>query len=418
MAILLRTHYELARDSIRKNRTRSFLTCLGIAIGVASIILILSLMGSIKNLVSNQVKTAGSSLMLVRPSAEKNTVDSIVEQLTSSNQYLKSNLSLKDVSTISNLDGVAAAAPIAKGAATLTAKRVNDEGGTYTVEVGSAPVIATNRDFAKIQNLPISSGSFLGDKAGKNTAVIGRSLSLSLFGTTEPVSKTFMMLGQRFIVVGALPEADDPINFNNVDFDNSVFVDAGYLESIHENLQIQQINIKAKNTDKMQELSEKVHEEITSNHAGDTNFTILYGDEITHPASGLFMIVSGILTLVASISLIVGGIGIMNIMLVSVSERTHEIGIRKSVGATSGNILLQFLIESLILSGIGGLFGLIVGYVLAFLISIVTPFAPYIDFGILGITLGTSLTIGLVFGIYPALKAAKKNPIESLRRMR
>ena len=418
MAILIRTHYELARDSIRKNRTRSFLTCLGIAIGVASIILILSLMGSIKNLVSQQVKTAGSSLMLVRPSAEKNTVDSIVEQLTSSNQYLKSNLNLKDVSTISSLDEVVAAAPIAKGAATLTAKRVNDEGGTYTVEVGSAPVIATNRDFAKIQNLPISSGSFLGDKAGKNTAVIGRSLSLSLFGTTEPVSKTFTMLGQRFIVVGALPEADDPINFNNVDFDNSVFVDASYLESIHENLQIQQINIKAKNTDKMQELSEKIHEEITANHAGDTNFTVLYGDEITHPASGLFMIVSGILTLVASISLVVGGIGIMNIMLVSVSERTHEIGIRKSVGATSGNILLQFLIESLILSGVGGLFGLIVGYVLAFLISIVTPFAPYIDLQILEITLGTSLTIGLVFGIYPALKAAKKNPIDSLRRVR
>ena len=124
------------------------------------------------------------------------------------------------------------------------------------------------------------------------------------------------------------------------------------------------------------------------------------------------------LTLVAAISLVVGGIGVMNIMLVSVAERTHEIGIRKAVGASGRNILMQFLFEALILSILGGIFGLILGYVLAFLISIITPFAPYISLEIILLTFLTTIVIGIVFGIYPALKAASKDPIDSLKHYR
>ena len=121
------------------------------------------------------------------------------------------------------------------------------------------------------------------------------------------------------------------------------------------------------------------------------------------------------LTLVASISLIVGGVGIMNIMLVSVSERTREIGIRKAVGASSGNILLQFLFESIILSFIGGIMGIALSYATAFAISLITPFAPHISWSILGITCLTSLIVGVIFGVYPAAKAATKDPITSLK---
>ena len=134
-----------------------------------------------------------------------------------------------------------------------------------------------------------------------------------------------------------------------------------------------------------------------------------------HPAGSLLSIVSGMLTLVASISLVVGGIGIMNIMLVSVSERTREIGIRKSVGASSGNILLQFLFESIILSITGGIFGFVLGYIGAFVISLMTPFAPHISWQIVGITSAVSFTVGILFGIYPAIKAANKDPITSLK---
>lgn len=124
------------------------------------------------------------------------------------------------------------------------------------------------------------------------------------------------------------------------------------------------------------------------------------------------------LALVAGISLVVGGIGVMNIMLVSVAERTHEIGIRKAVGASSYNILMQFMFEALILSIFGGFLGIILGYIFAFLISIITPFTPYISPEIILVVFATTVIIGIIFGIYPALKAAHKNPIESLKHYR
>lgn len=415
MSLLIPTHYRLAYDSIAKNRTRSFLTCLGISIGVAAIILILSLMGSVNRLISNQVKNVGADLLVVRPSTAKTSnLDNLINELTSTNQYMKSNLNLKDVDVIRNLDGVSAVAPIARASANLSTERQNDDGSNYTHVVESASLVATTSELPSIQGLTLHSGTFFSNTNSDLTpAVIGKGLSLSLFSSSAPISKTFTHLGQRFIVVGLLAETEDSINFSSIDFENSVLVPIDRLED--DSLQIQQINVRAKTSGQLAELSTEISNELTRNKSGDTNFSVLYGDQITHPAGGLFQVVSGMLALVAGVSLIVGGIGVMNIMLVSVAERTREIGIRKAVGAASSHILCQFLFESLILSSLGGLFGLILGYILAFLISIVSPFAPYIDLNILGITLLTSVSIGLIFGIYPAAKAAHKNPIDSLR---
>ena len=157
---------------------------------------------------------------------------------------------------------------------------------------------------------------------------------------------------------------------------------------------------------------------VKAKKSGDTNFTVAYGDNISHPASSLLNIISGMLSRVAGISLVVGGIGVMNIMLVSVAERAHEIGIRKAVGASSTNILMQFMFEALILSVLGGILGIILGYVLAIFASSITPFAPYVSWQIIAITFLTALVVGVIFGIYPALKAASKNPIDSLKHYR
>ena len=407
MALLLRTHYALAKSSLKRNRSRSFLTCLGISIGIASIILILSLMGSVSSLISKQVSGIGANLIVIRPTSTRSTVDSIVTELTTSTQYLKSNLTLKDVKTIQDIDGVAAVSPLAVS--------VNSLKGETESSVPSATIVGTNPDFLKIQNLNLKNGTFLREDAETPTAVIGTKLANTLFGTAEPISKTLTLLGQRFIIVGVLAETDDPINFNNIDLDDSLFVSASALNKIDNSLQIQQINIKTENTDSLEETATTIKESLIAAKSGDTNFTVLKGDEITHPAGSLFSIVSGILTVVAGISLVVGGIGVMNIMLVSVAERTHEIGIRKAIGASTGNILLQFLIEALILSLLGGIMGLVLGYGLAFLLCLITPFNPFISWQILAITLGVSLVTGLVFGMYPALKAAHKNPIYSLK---
>ena len=409
MALLLRTHYSLARESIRKNRTRSFLTCLGIGIGVASIIMIMSLMGSINNMISSQVKSMGSDLIVVRPTKHVDTIDSLVEGLTNSNSYMTSSLTLKDAKVISGLNNVQASAPIAAGIATLSSEERT---------VKSANVIGSNIDLMRVQNLQLKDGVFLPDRV-ENSAIVGRNLSLALFGTTtEAIGQTFTLFDQKFIVVGLLEEMKDPINFSNVDFDNSMIVNAEYLAKIGGNFQVQQINVKAVNTNVVGELSEEMNELLFAEKSGNLNYEILYGDNISHPAGSLFTLVSGMLTVVAGVSLVVGGIGVMNILLVSVGERTREIGIRKAVGASWFNILMQFMFEALILSLSGGMLGMILGYAVAFLVSIITPFSPYIDVPIVLVTLATSLTIGLIFGIYPAVKAARKNPIDSLRYYR
>ena len=409
MAVLLKTHYRLAKESIRRNRTRSFLTCLGIAVGVASIILIMSLMGSINNVISAQVKSMGADLIVIRPAQHVDAVESVIDGLTASNRYMTSNLTLQDADVIAALDGVSGVAPIAGGVATLK---------TDERTIPTANVIGTSAELARVQNLKLNSGIFLSDKVG-NSAVIGKNLSLRLFGTgTEAVGKTFAMGEEKFIVVGLLEEMEDPINFNNVDFDNSVFVHADYLRRLGMNYQVQQINARAENTSVLPKLSEEISDLLLSAKNGDKNYEVSYGDQISHPAGSMFAVVSSMLTVVAGVSLVVGGIGVMNILLVSVSERTREIGIRKAVGASSMNILMQFMIEAMIMSIGGGILGLIIGYAVAFLISVVTPFAPFISWQILGVSVGTSVVIGILFGMYPAIKAARKNPIESLRYYR
>ena len=410
MAILLKTHYKLAKTAIKENRTRSFLTCLGIAIGVASIILILSLMGSISNLVKNEINEIGSDLIVVRPSSTKDAVTSIVKELTSANTFQKSNLTVSDATAISKLEGVVAAAPISVSVNTVTSEK-----NTFP----SVPILGTNSDFIKIEPLALKYGSFMTENNENHPVVLGSTLSLSIFNTiNNTVGKTVTIMGEKFMVVGVLNEVEKSINFDNVDFDNALIMDINTLDKITGSTQIQQINIKAENTDSLAKISEDIKTTLVAQKHGDENFTVAYGDEITHPASSLFAIISGMLTVVAAISLVVGGVGVMNIMLVSVAERTHEIGIRKAVGASSRNILMQFLFEALILSILGGIFGIVLGYILAFLLSIITPFVPHTSFDIILITMATTLAVGILFGIYPAIKAASKNPIESLKHYR
>ena len=410
MSLLLKTHFKLAKTAIKENRTRSLLTCLGISIGVASIILILSLMGSISNLVKNEISEIGSDLIVVRPSTNKDTMSSVIEELTSSNSFLKSNLTVSDVKTISELEDVTAVAPIS-----VSVNTVSSEKNTFS----SVSILGTNSDFITIEPFALKYGSFMKKETGEKTVVLGSTLSLALFNTiNSTVGKTITIMGEKFMVIGVLDEIDKSINFDNIDFDNALIMDIEALDKVTGTTQIQQINVKAKNTDSLKKVSEEIETALKNQKLGDENFTVLYGDEITHPASSLFTIISGMLTVVAAISLIVGGVGVMNIMLVSVAERTHEIGIRKAVGASSRNILIQFIFESLILCLLGGVFGIVLGFIFAFFISIITPFAPYISLASIFITFLTTFAIGIAFGIYPALKAASKNPIESLRHFR
>ena len=409
MSLLLSTHFQLAIESLRKNRGRTFLSALGIAIGVSSIVLILSLTGGINRLVSTASDKNNANLILVRPSNGKDIAENIISELTSSNQYSKSDLTLEDVDTIKAIKGVETATPLAISTANI---RIGDK-TTQPISI-----LATSTNFAKSSGLNLKNGQFLESSLQDNVAVVGYKAAMSIFGTTDALTKTFTYNGQHFMIVGVLEEIDDPINYNNIDLDNSIIININYASTFESSIQIQQINVRTSNSDAIAEVSEKITSELGKAKNGSNSFTLISGNNNLQPTGSLLSIISGMLTVIASISLIVGGVGIMNIMLVSVSERTREIGIRKAVGASAGNILLQFLFESIILSILGGIFGFALGYIFAFLISLVTPFAPYISWEILGITGGVTLIIGILFGVYPAAKAALKDPITSLKYYR
>ena len=406
MGLLLRTHLSIALDSLHRNRARTFLSALGIAIGVASIVLIMSLTGGIGSLISASSDKNNANLILVRPSTGKELAENLIDELTANNQYAKSSLTLDDTTSIAKLGNIEAVSPIASNISAVT---IGDK--SYQ----SINVVATNADLIKTAKLALKNGQFFEESGThNNAAVIGHDLATKLFGTTDILARTFQYGDQKFIIVGVLEKTDSPINYNGVDFDNSILIDINFASSFESSIQIQQINVRTTTTDSTESVAEEIKTKLTNSKKGDTTFQVLTGSSNFQPAGSLLSIISSMLTLVASISLIVGGVGIMNIMLVSVSERTREIGIRKAVGASSGNILLQFLFESIILSFIGGIMGIALGYATAFAISLITPFAPHISWSILGITCLTSLIVGVIFGVYPAAKAATKDPITSL----
>ena len=180
--------------------------------------------------------------------------------------------------------------------------------------------------------------------------------------------------------------------------------------------QIQQIIVRADNPSGIKPLATKIDGVLLENHEGERDFSVLAGREVAQSADAFFANVIIITALVSGVAIIVGGIGIMNIMLVSVSERTREIGIRKAVGATDGQIVGQFMIETLTMSLSGGLVGLLIAYGIAFLVGSFLFFAPAVNWEIIVGSLAIALIVGIIFGIYPAVKASRKDPIEALRQ--
>ena len=403
MSLLLRTNFEIAKNSLKKHKFRSLFTCLGISIGIASIILILSLAGSISQLISKQIKALNQELILVRPANNKNNLNSIIDELTNSNHFNNSNLTLDDLNKIKeSSDNIKNIAPIA----ILHETAIGDQ----TVE--SATILATNSDLKPILNLELKSGNFIQDNDLKS-AVIGHSLALQLFGSSEPIGKTFSFSGHKFIIIGTLQKAEDPINFNGVDFDQAIIVDLNQIKSL--NPQIQQINITVKDDHKLETTAKEISKTLSDFKGSSSNFTVNYGSHISHPASNFFNIISIMLGGIAGISLFIGGISVMNLMLVSVTERTHEIGIRKAIGATNTHIFMQFLLESIILVFIGCIGGFLLGYLIAIFCSTFTPFKPFISLEICLVAIYFAFVTGILFGLFPAIKASKQKPIDSLK---
>lgn len=396
-----------ALQSLKTTKARTLLTVTGVAIGVASITTILSLSSGVTQLVSGQVNALGGTIAIIRPGAPA-TDAAPLSATVSQQQFVTSTLSEEDLIDIGQIKEVEEAAPIM-----VVNGNVKDDDSV----VKNSVIVATTPSLATISDLPIRDGQFIDSVTNRDTAVIGSQLSVDLFGTDQSIGQTFTIHGQRFTVIGVLKNTNNPINFNNVDFDHAAIISLESGKSFNQGIaQIQQIDIKTKDSATLATAIDATKSTLTENHHGEEDFSILTGSDIAKPTSQFFTSISNIMAIIAAISLIVGGIGIMNIMLVGVAERTREIGLRKSVGASSGNIVWQFMVESLIISLIGGLLGYLAGYAIAFLISTTVTFSPAFTWEIALTALGTSIIVGVIFGIYPALRAARKDPIEALRQ--
>lgn len=409
MRLLIFSHISVARESLRRNRLRTILTTLGITLGVTCITVILALsFGAIK-LIDDQVDALGGNIMVLRPDNNKplrDFRDAIIP--LGGDSFTVSSLTERDYKTIADLDGVAEASPlmsVAGSVATVNGKNTN------------APIIATTPALAAISDLKIQDGQFIDQVTNQTTAVIGQQLSVDMFGTDQSIGRVFKIRGQQFTVIGVLKPVNDSINYNNININNAAIISLDSGKSFNQGIaQIRQINIKAKNPAQIPKLSKQITKLIRDNHGGEHDFSLLVGKEISQPTSTLFTIISMVAAIVSAVSLIIGGIGIMNIMLANVAERTREIGIRKAVGASDYHITFQFLIEALVMSVSGGVIGFLLGYAIALLLGTFLPFSPGFSWQVPVASIGTSVIVGVLFGLYPALRAARKNPIEALRQ--
>ncbi len=408
MKLLLMNHIHIARQSIASSRMRSILTMLGITIGVASITTILALSAGASKVVVDQVNSLGGNIAVIRPGADESDALNGITQLPVGQTFAASNLSDADVASVEKIEHVKAVAPLMILGGAVSGK---NEGSPRT------PILATTPNLEEISNIEIAEGQFLDDALNDSTAVIGPQLSIDLFGTDQSIGKVVTVKGQPFTIIGILKRANNPINYNTVDFDNAVLINLSSGRTLNQGAShIQQINVQSESVEYLDGIITHINKSLLKNHFGQADFTVLSGNEIAQPTSGMFTAIAGVSVAIAAISLVVGGVGIMNIMLVSVAERTREIGIRKALGATNGDIVSQFLIESLALSIGGGITGYVVGYILAFAISTFLTFDPLFTWEIAAVALVVSLVIGTLFGLYPAIRAARKDPISALRQ--
>ena len=402
----------LAVNGLLSNRLRSSLTMLGILIGVSAVILLVGVGNGASVAVQQQIQSLGSNLLTVFPSNARG-VGGVQQGFGTG-----STLTMDDVKAIANRQtspDVVAAIPSAGGRAQLT----------YGNQNWNSSLTGTTQDFPSVRNYQVASGQFFtaaNVDASSKVAVIGQTVATNLFSGADPIGQVVKINRQSFRVIGVFAQKGSSGGFNNQDDVVVVPITSAWNYLLGgRGRNVQQIYVEATSAQATSAASAEVTQVLLDRHRisdpTQADFQILSQQDVLNSASQTTGVLTLMLGAIAGISLVVGGIGIMNIMLVTVTERTREIGIRKAIGARRRDILLQFLIESMFLSGLGGTLGILFGFGLARLLPLAVSAlpTPVISTPSVFLAFGISVGIGLFFGLYPANRAARLRPIEALR---
>jgi putative ABC transport system permease protein len=386
----------LASRSIFRNRVRSFLTSLGIIIGVGSVIVMVAVGQGSQAQIQKQIASMGTNLLMVMPARGPSQAN---------------RLTVADVTKLKNEASYLSAI----SGEVRTSQKVVGEDSWSTTVYGVEP------DYLTIKQWSVADGAFFTDQdltERSKVAVLGQTVATKLFGTSDPVGQTIRIGTTPFTVVGVLESKGSTGMGNDQDDVVMVPLDTA-LTRLAPSRTLDSIEMSVVREDLMSAAQAEVEQILRESHrltsTADADFDVMNQSEIIETASATSETLTSLLAAIAGVSLLVGGIGIMNIMLVSVTERTREIGIRMSVGARRRDILLQFLAEAIILSLMGGLVGIVFALLITALLQSWAHIATIVQPGIIAASAGFAAVVGIFFGYYPARKAAGLYPIDALR---
>jgi putative ABC transport system permease protein len=399
-----KTLVRLATQSIRKNKMRAALTMLGIIIGVAAVIVMVAVGYGARSRIKDQINSLGTNMIVITPGAA-------TQGGVSQGAQAFPNLSVKDVDKIrSESQLVSAISPIVVSRAQV----LGPQGNWRTAINGVDP------DFQIIRNWDTQSGAFFSAddvRAGRTVALLGQTVAQQLFPDTDPLGQSVQIGKVPFTIAGVL--APKGQTASGTDSDDVILIPYTTATArLSGRSFIPQILASTATQQDITPAMDEIRVVLRESHKiadGSDDFTVRNQADLATAAASSTNVMTLLLASIASISLLVGGIGIMNIMLVSVTERTREIGIRMAIGARGADVLTQFLVESLVMGIAGGLIGLTVGIVGAKLVGHFTGWETVVSPLIMAISIGFSGAVGVFFGYYPARKAAALNPIEALR---
>ncbi|MFC4019619.1 ABC transporter permease [Micromonospora sp. GCM10011542] len=386
--------WRVALDALRANRLRSALTMLGVIIGVASVVLLVAIGTGTKQKVEQQVEGLGSNLLLVVPGKIEVGTAPVVSPLT-----------LKDVDAVSRVvgDPDRVAVTVASGATARAGAR--SDFTTVQGVLETTPTVFT-RSLARGRYL---TGTDV--DTSRRVAVLGASVARALFPDRDPLGQQVALAGVRFRVIGVFAPLGQSLG---VDRDDEVHVPVTAAQRLWGTQRVDGIAVKAPDRERIDELGERIVAELSRRHP-DTEFSAVTQQQILGVLGDILGVLTGVLAAIAGISLLVGGVGVSNIMLVSVRERTREIGLRKAVGARPRDIGVQFLLEAVLLTTIGGLTGMALGVGTALLVDALSPIPAAITWWSLALAFGVSAAVGIVFGVVPAQRAGRLDPVVALR---